>query len=112
MIDYKIDETNIHKAIESAIIDDNETLLHDLIIKAMKLYLDNKLDINDLESLAISHITVPIRLKLDNSYYKFKNKKLDYVFVELSAITQIDTERIKEVLQRFIAYLENEETAY
>lgn len=92
----------------NAIEEKNEVLLKKLIIKAMRLFLADKISKEDLDGLASLHITAPIQLKWPDNY-PFEDARLDYVFTELSAIEVLDDKRAKGNVKRFLLYLEDKD---
>jgi len=104
-----IDRININDVMYHAIEEKNETLMREVVLKAITFFLENtEYDQEDLYTLAISYVSVPIELKWKNDF-NFKDRKLRYVLEELTAIEEKDSKRAKEIVRRCKLYLEDKD---
>jgi hypothetical protein len=94
---------------EEAIIVADEGKIKNLIIEAMEAFIKgNEITQEDLSSLGIMYVTIPIHNKKVDEI-KFQDKKLKYVLEELSAIEEENGLRAAKLVKRFILYLQGKD---
>jgi hypothetical protein len=86
----------------------DEAKLRELVLQAMKLFLEGQADADDLESWAATHMTVPISLGW-RGFLEITDPRLRYVLTELSAISVVDDARARMNVKRYIRFLQGED---
>ena len=106
----EITKDNIDELMVNAIIKKDEPLIKELIIRGMQIFLENPENYTKecLDILGSMYLHIPIHEKWTNEF-KFKDSKLRYVLEELSAIETVSDERAKEIVKRFVLYLQDKE---
>lgn len=104
-----IDMVNIDDVMYQAVEVRNESLIKEVILKAMAFFLENGDYTQDnLDNTASLYLIVPIQLEWDKEM-DFTDRKLRYVLEELSAIEEKNPEKARDVVRRCKLYLENKD---
>jgi len=104
----EINENTVERLMWEAVEKKDERRIKEVILKAMEVFLENPDFIKEnLETVAISYLTVPI--ELHQAELKIKDRKLHYVLQELSAVSVVPDKRAKENVRCFILYLKGKD---
>lgn len=107
MNDQKTGPYDIGDEVHRAIKEKNEGRLKELIVLAMRYFLDGELDDGSLAGCASLYIKVPVELGW-NTNFEFNSPDLQKVFEELTAIDGTEEKEAREIVEGLLKLLEGE----
>jgi hypothetical protein len=103
---YNKIEREGEKKIKDAIYHHDENTLTEEILILMEAYMQDKVKLVALDTIAEQYISIPIYWD-EKEDFKFKDKKLEFVFRKLSSIEQYTDSDAKKIVTELINKLKN-----
>lgn len=99
-------ELEAEKKIKDAIIKHDEIIMGKEIVKLMKAFLQDKVQLVALDTIAEQYVTVPIYSD-KNEPFIFNDKTLKKVYGELAGVEQYDLDEAKGRVKKLLDSLKN-----